>query len=162
MPTPAPPAHRDLDDEALIDAFESLSLDRDAWVHRSHLRVAVIYLGRFGFDGALEHMRQRIQSFNRAKDIKDSKTTGYHETLTVAWLRVIADALDVMSRPPANSIEFLRQNQQLLDKTLLRRHYSSDRMLTDEAKRQFVEPDLEPLPGLFRGGAGIPSVKKPG
>jgi hypothetical protein len=122
----------------------------------------VLYLGRFGFDGALEQMRQRIQSFNQAKGIKDSKTTGYHETLTVAWLRVIADALDVMSRPPGNSIEFCRQNQHLLDKTLLRRHYSSDRMLSDEAKRQFVEPDLEPLPGVFRAGAGIPSVKKPG
>jgi hypothetical protein len=162
MPTPAPPAHRDLDDEALIEGFESHSLDRDAWVHRSHVRVAVLYLARFGYDGALEQMRQRIQSFNQAKGIKDSKTSGYHETLTVAWLRVIADALDVMSRPPGNSIEFCRQNQHLLDKTLLRRHYSSDRMLSDEAKRQFVEPDLEPLPGVFRGGAGIPSVKKTG
>ena len=161
MPTHASGSYQELDDAALLSGFESQSLNLETWVHRSHVRVAVLYLSRFGFDAALERMRERIQSFNRAKGIKDTKSSGYHETLTVAWLRVIANALDVMARPPANSLEFCRQNQHLLDKTFLRRHYSSDRMLTDEAKRQFVEPDLEPLPAVFRSGAGIPGLKKP-
>jgi hypothetical protein len=161
MTTPAPHSYQEPNDAALIDGFESQSLPLESWVHRSHVRVAVLYLSRFGFDGALERLRTRIQAFNQAKGVKDTKSSGYHETLTVAWLRVIANALDVMSRPPANSLEFCRQHEHLLDKTLLRRHYSSDRMLTEEAKRQFVEPDLEPLPGVFRSGAGIPSLKKP-
>ena len=161
MPTHAPGTYQELDDAALLSGFESQSLNVETWVHRSHVRVAVLYLSRFGFDAALERMRERIQAFNRVKGIKDTKSTGYHETMTVAWLRVIANALDVMSRPPANSLEFCRQNEHLLDKAFLRRHYSSDRMLTDEAKRHFVEPDLKPLPGLFRSGEGIPSLKKP-
>ena len=156
-----PASYRDLDDTALLKGFEELSLPLESWVHRSHVRVAVLYLTRYGFDGGLDRMRKHIQAFNQAKGVKDSPSSGYHETLTVAWFRVIAHALEVMSRPPANSLEFCRQNDFLLDKTLLRRHYTSERMLTDEAKKKFIEPDLAPLPGVLREGAGIPALKKP-
>ncbi|MGH7742818.1 MAG: hypothetical protein ACRENS_12455, partial [Candidatus Eiseniibacteriota bacterium] len=59
---------------------------------------------------------------------------------------VIGAALEVNSRTPASSMEFIRLNPQLLDKTLLRRYYTRERMINAEAKAQFVAPDLEPLP----------------
>ena len=136
----------ELDDAALLDGFERHTLPREAWTHRSHVRVAMLYVSRLGFDGALEQMRQRIQAFNHSKRISDSLKTGYHETLTVAWLRVVSAALVAAAKPPVDSIEFCRQNPALLDKTLLRRYYTRGRMITEEAKRSFVDPDLEPLP----------------
>lgn len=139
----------DLDDAALLAGFEQLTLPIESWTHRSHVRVASLYTSRFGFDQGLAKMRSGIQAYNKAKGVKDSKEGGYHETLTVAWLTVVAAALEVNPRPPASSLEFIRLNDHLLDKTLLRRHYSRERMLSDEAKARFVEPDLEPLPTLY-------------
>lgn len=137
----------ELDDAALLDGFERHTLPREAWTHRAHVRVAMLHVRRLGFDAALERMRARIQAFNHAKGITDSLTTGYHETLTVAWLRVVAAAVAAAAaEPPADSIEFCDRNPDLLDKTLLRRYYTRERMLTEDAKRAFVEPDLEPLP----------------
>jgi hypothetical protein len=149
VPAPDSNAAALLDDQALLTGFEKLALPIEAWTHQSHVRVAMMYAARFGFQRGLERMRAGIQAFNGAKGVKNSRSEGYHETLTVAWFTVIAAALEVNSRAPANSLEFVRLNPQLLDKTLLRRHYTSDRMQTEEAKQGFVAPDLEPLPALL-------------
>lgn len=90
-------------------------------------------------------LRAGIQAYNREHHVPEGLRSGYHETLTVAWLRLVGarmgsddDALD--------SDSFCDRHPELLDKSLLRTFYSRERIVTAEAKRAFVEPDREPLP----------------
>jgi hypothetical protein len=68
-----------------------------------------------------------------------------HETVTVAWLHIVA-AMIHHRGPGANSCAFCDENPHLLVKTLLRLYYTRGRIVTVEAKAQFVAPDIAPLP----------------
>jgi hypothetical protein len=68
----------------------------------------------------------------------------YHETLTVAWTRLVA--VHVRDHDEADFGSFIERNEGLLDRSLLSRHFSREVMQSDQARRTFVEPDLIPLP----------------
>jgi hypothetical protein len=78
-----------MDDDAFLARFESASIPLEEWNHKEHLRVAWTYLRRHGLEGATERMREGIRRFNASKGIEDTLETRYHETLTVAWLRIL-------------------------------------------------------------------------
>jgi hypothetical protein len=68
---------------------------------------------------------------------------GYHETITVAFVRVIASRMEGGDYPT-----FRERNPELFDRTLtaLLRHYTKERLHSPEARRAFIEPDVKPLP----------------
>jgi|GEM_PF-2991753 hypothetical protein len=55
-------------------------------------------------------------------------------------------AANRLTGPHESSAEFCAAHPELLDKLLLRRFYSRERIMTLQAKAEFVEPDLTPLP----------------
>lgn len=132
-------------DEQFLQAFESQAIPVERWNHRAHLRVAVIYLLRYPFDEALRRMRSGIQAYNSANGVEDSPTSGYHETITQAWLHIVWVMLRQYG-PSCTADAFLDEHPQLAQKTLLRLFYSRERIMSPEAKTRFVEPDLAPLP----------------
>jgi hypothetical protein len=132
-------------DAELIDAFESCLIPLESWKHRTHLRVAWIYLDRHGLDGAIERMRVGIPKLNAANAIIDGIDMGYHDTVTVAWLKII-EATRRAYGLEADSETFLDSHTQLHSKVLLRLFYSRERIMSAEAKVRFIEPDLAPLP----------------
>jgi hypothetical protein len=133
------------DDEALLRAFESFSIPRDRWRHRDHLRVAYLLLSRHPFDEALSRFRKGVKAINAVHGVVDAPDRGYHETMTVAWLRVV-DAMRREYGPAESSEAFCDRHPELHPKTLLRLFYSRRRMMSAEAKARFVEPDLTALP----------------
>lgn len=141
-----PSSNVSVDDAELLDAFRTCTLPYHEWCHRLHVRLAYLFLARHPFEEALRTFRGLLQSYNLAQDVPESLTSGYHETLTVGWLRLIAARMPV---PPAStdSESFCASNPDLLDKSLLRGYYSAARLVSWNAKRQFVPPDLQPLPG---------------
>jgi hypothetical protein len=68
----------------------------------------------------------------------------YHETLTLAWTRLVAAHLDSCDRP--TFAEFMNENPALLDAGLPERHFSPTTLWGARARREWVEPDLSPLP----------------
>lgn len=90
-------------------------------------------------------MRASIQRFNTATQTPEAIDRGYHETVTQAWLRLIAAAL-ASDSAPRTSKAFLDAHLELGEKRVLRQFYSRERLMAREAKRGFVEPDLAPLP----------------
>ncbi|MFS6827277.1 hypothetical protein [Cyanobium sp. ATX-6F1] len=73
--------------EALVVAFEAGTLPRARWTHEAHLVVALKTLEQRPFNAALEHLRTRIRAYNEATGTANSDHSGYHETLTVHFLR---------------------------------------------------------------------------
>jgi len=131
-------------DAELRTAFESCTLPRALWNHRAHVRMGYLYAAQHPFDVALGRMRQSIQKYNRSQQVPDAPGRGYHETITVAFMRLVCDKL-TRSGPFPSSDAFCDSHPEFLDKSLLLRFYSKDRIETEEARRTFVEPDLAEL-----------------
>jgi hypothetical protein len=129
-----------------IDNFESAAIPLSQFNHRAHVTVAYLYIRRHGLEGALERMRAGIHAYNAAHKVPVSPTGGYHETVTVAWMRLIAGAINAYG-PGADAAGFFEEHPYLLCRTLLRVFYSRERIMSAEAKAGFVEADLARLPG---------------
>jgi hypothetical protein len=145
-----------MDDAELQSKFEDLSLPFDQWTHRAHLRIAYCYLRQHPFAVALERIRAGIKAYNAANKVPESPTSGYNETTTVAFVRLVDATMraygDVM--PTADSQAFCEMHPQLSHKHILRLFYSPQRRMHPQAKTRFIEPDLTALPDPQRA-AGI-------
>ena len=109
--------------------------------HREHLRLAWLSLSREGEQQGAATTIATIQRFAAAHGASEK----YHETITRFWLRLVAHHLD--ADPPASSFDdFLSHSPRLLDTGLMRRHYRPETLAGERARREWVEPDLVPLP----------------
>jgi hypothetical protein len=135
-----------LNDQELQSAFETCTLPRDAWIHRAHVRMAFLYSQQHPFSEALDRMRTSIKAYNLSQQIPESPDRGYHETITVVFMRLVHDAL-LRNGPFPTSDSFCDHHPELLDKSVLRKFYSRERLMSPEAKQGFIEPDLAELPG---------------
>lgn len=140
-----------MDDDAFMAAFDGATIPKQRWRHRDHVRAAWLHLARAPFDEALPRLRAGIRRLNAAHGVVEAVDRGYHETLTHAWLRLV-DTTRRAHGPEVDSDAFCDRHPHLLAPTLLRLYYTRDRIVSPEAKRRFVEPDLAPLP---RVGAGL-------
>ena len=137
-----------LPDHELLRQFEDLSLPHSSWTHRAHLKVAFLYLRDNPFDIALKRMRSGIQTYNAANQVEESQFSGYNETTTHAFLRIVQATMkaygDIFPTPDADS--FCDTHPQLQTKHLMRLFYTPERRRHPDAKEIFVEPDLTNLP----------------
>ncbi len=128
-----------------IENFESAAIPLAEFNHRAHITVACLYLRALPLDQATDRMRRGIHHFNAVHKVESTQTSGYHETRTLAWIRVPHSVM-TNHGPGATVEEFLEQHPFLLCRTLLRLYYTKDRILSAEARRAWVKPDLAPLP----------------
>jgi ribosomal protein S18 acetylase RimI-like enzyme len=135
-------------DDAFLRAFEECTLPAAGWNHRAHVRVAYLYASRHGLADAIERMRASIQRYNAASQTPDTLDRGYHETITLAFMRLIF-AANLHTGPHADSRAFCERHPELLDKQALSRFYSRDRIKTWDAKQSFAFPDRCPLPTVI-------------
>jgi len=136
------------DDDAFLQHFEAQTILRADWNHRSHLRIAYIYLTRLPFATALNKMRVGVRAYNAANGIEDTPTSGYHETMTCAFMHLVYSTLCQYGASESSS-QFLDEHSQLNSKRILLLFYSLNRIMSAEAKACFIEPDLAPLPRVL-------------
>lgn len=130
------------EDAELLARFHRQGFTRAEWTHEMHVRMGWIHLRRWSFDDALNRMRDGIRALNESSGVVNDDSGGYHETITRAWLTLIATAASNAS----DSAVFLRETPEMRDKGLLLRHYSEDVLKRREARLKWMQPDVVPLP----------------
>jgi hypothetical protein len=110
--------------------FERCEYGLQEFGHREHLKVAWTYLQLYGYDAALVRMREGLLRFSAHHN-----RSGYNETITVFWMRKL------QAHQGEDPNDILRS----ADKEMLFRHFSRERAMSEEAKRQWIEPDLLPI-----------------
>jgi hypothetical protein len=137
-----------MDDADLLHQFESLTLPFAQWTHRAHVRVAFCYLREFSFEESAARIRTGIRAYNAANNVPDGPTSGYNETTTIAFLRLVDATMRAYGSvmPTADSEAFCNMHPHLMHKEVLRLFYSPQRRMHPAAKAQFIEPDLTGLP----------------
>ena len=129
------------DDRRFLGRFEDCTLTESEWTHLAHIRVAWVCLALEPADTALERICRGILRFNTTVL---GRPEMYHETVTVAFTRLVANR-----RRVGEAWEmFANRIDDFLDRKtpVLLRYYSADRLFSDEARVRFVDPDLAELP----------------
>lgn len=131
----------------LVAAFDSATVPASEWTHQAHLVVATWHVYHLGAAAALNVMRTGIIRLNGAHGTPNSDTRGYHETITCAYITLIDDVLAASrARSVLEAIEAVLSSP-LEAPGVLSAYYSRERLLSVEARRAWVPPDLRPLPG---------------
>jgi hypothetical protein len=130
---------------ALVRRFEDCTLPREEWTHAAHLTVALWHLLQFDWPEASAHVRARIKRYNAAHGILTTPTGGYHETLTLFWLRTVRRFLEAERNEARALVHLANELTATHDKGLPLSHYTRARLFSPEARAGWVEPDLIPL-----------------
>jgi hypothetical protein len=119
----------------LLQKFLCGDVDGRDFHHADHLRVAFELLRSHNFRDALAAYSAALQAMaGRA-----GNPGAYHETMTVAFLSLIAE--HSATGQYAGFDAFIRDHAELMDKSILERWYSPERLKSDIARRTFVLPD---------------------
>jgi hypothetical protein len=114
------------DDPFLAD-FEAGRIAPSEFPHERHVLVAWSLSRRYSHEEAFARLAAGIKDIAARAGIPDK----YHETMTRAWFELISRADSLEAHP------------ELLDRALLGRYYSRERL--EAGRHGWLEPDLEPL-----------------
>src|SRR5215472_9925397 len=125
MPTDCPDLERFVRGEIAAASFP----------HREHVRMAFEMLRRHDFAETVLHFSRPLRSIAQ----QAGKPQAFHQTLTIAFLSLIAERLE--DRPWEEFAAFARDNQDLRDKGVLARWYRPERLASERARRTFLLPE---------------------
>jgi hypothetical protein len=131
-----------------IDQFERGTLPKPRWTHGAHLGVGAWYLVSFPEDEAIERVRAGIQNYNECVGTVNTPDSGYHETLTRFWLKIIAAQVsDLPSASRRLTVqEKLKAIRRVVEefggqRDLFKKYYSFDVVSSREARARWVLPN---------------------
>ena len=133
--------------ERVGEGLLTRTLPRLEWTHEAHLAATTYLLLRHPEIDLDEELPGLIRRYNESVGGVNSDTEGYHETITRVFLRGVRLFLE-----EADPTE---PQHQLVNELLLSpmgrrdwpfRFYSRERLLSVEARREFLEPDLAAMP----------------
>jgi len=128
---------RTIDPGELLADFISGRLDPKAFPHREHVRLSYELLERHSFPEALLHLAQGL----RRLAAKAGHLERYHETITAAFLSLIAER---RWRADYDNFEhFEKANPDLLQKEFLARIYPATVLTSQMARETFVLPQSQ-------------------
>ncbi len=136
---------------SLVRSFEERTLPKSEWTHAAHLTVGLYYCFKHGFGAAKNLMGDGIYWLNDAHGTPNNETSGYHETLTFFWLRIISHFIEDNSGE--TSLSNLANNlvESFADTKIAFRFYSRELLFSPLARERYVKPDLENFPLTANG-----------
>ena len=138
-------------DDAAIDHIAigllNRRLPKAEWTHAAHF-AAALWLARYNpallappVIGAI------IRSYNDATGTPNTDSGGYHETITVASMRAaVAHLARFPATAPLHDVTNALIASPLGRSDWLLAHWRRDTLFSVTARRQWVAPDLAPLP----------------
>ena len=133
--------------DGFIQEFAAGTFSRTGWNHAAHLTVAGCYLQMYPQPEATRRIRAGIRHYNECQGIANTVDSGYHETLTLFWISQATHHL-AQYGPGLSRADKVRQLVEALAprRDLYRDYYSFDVVLSQQARREWVAPDMKPLP----------------
>jgi hypothetical protein len=137
----------DAEIEHLGERFLACALPKEDWTHEAHLATTTWLLLKRPDIHVDTDLPNLIRRFNESVGGVNSDTEGYHETITRVFLAGVR--LFLSEADPSAPVHEL-VNELLMSPMGGRewplRFYSRERLLSVEARRSFVPPDLAALP----------------
>jgi hypothetical protein len=130
----------DAEIEVLVARFESCELPPAEVSHRVHIAMSAWCFLKLPERQAAARIYEGLQRY-----VNWHKIDIYNETITWFWIKQIAQAVASLE---AGRPAFALVNDVMArfgDSRLIFTYYTRERLQTAEARRQWIEPDLQPL-----------------
>ncbi len=129
------------DIEHIARGLIARTLPKSGWTHAAHF-AAALWLLRDRGDAAFHAMPPLIRAYNESTGVANTDSSGYHETITRASLRLARAWLAERSCMPLHAAlaELLAGPHGRSDWPLT--YWSRERLFSVAARRSWVEPDL--------------------
>ena len=121
----------------VVAKFERLEYGLQEFTHTRHVTVASWYLCTLTREEALVHIRVGLQLF-----IAHHGRQGYHETITRFWMELLGEFLRNLPEEMSKVEKINRAVAGHADKEILFHYYSREFVMSDAARREWVEPDV--------------------
>lgn len=133
--------HYQFNDEEFELQFEKGTFPPALFTHEAHLRLAWVYIGKYGIERACDKLCYEIRQFDKLH----GDGSKFNKTVTIAAARAV---YHFMLKSNSDSfaallIEFPRLKTAFKD--LLDQHYAFDVFSNETAKVSYVEPDILPF-----------------
>ncbi|MEM6809806.1 MAG: hypothetical protein AAGA41_00260 [Pseudomonadota bacterium] len=115
--------------------FENLEIPAPDFHHEDHVKVAFEMLEAYDFLEASTRYATTIRTMACRVGVPEK----FNVTITLAFMSLVAERKSLC--PAADLDTFLAKNNDLLDKHVLRRWYSDERLTSAKARRLFLLPD---------------------
>ena len=128
-------------DDEYEQVFASYRLKPGMFSHEAHLRLAYIHITKYGPKQAEINMCDQIKGYAESLGYYDK----FNKTVTIASVKTMHHFMD---KSNTNSFEGLMQEfPQLLNdfRGILSQHYGFNVFADKRAKKEYVEPDLQPF-----------------
>jgi hypothetical protein len=127
-------------------AFLDHSLPAAEWTHEAHIATcAWLHIERPDIDPPRD-LPRLISAFNLAKGGVNDDSSGYHETITQAYVRGVRSFLDDLPRGSLSDRINAVLSSPIGTRDWPLRFWSRDILYSVAARRRWIEPDLAPLP----------------
>ena len=125
----------------LVRLFEDATIPHDDWKHAEHLVVALYYLTTHDLDTAYQKMKSGIMNLLvRGFGVDLTKEMPYHETITLFWMRTVADYN--AARNGTSLLEKANEIAYKWDKDYPLKFYTRELLFSDRARAEFVDADI--------------------
>jgi hypothetical protein len=133
--------HHLLSDQQFEDKFKNCTLAPIIFTHEAHLRIAYIYVTKYGFAKATKFLCQQLSLYDK----KFGDGTKFNKTVTVASAKVVHHF--ICKSKSKGFIGLLHEFPRLKSnfKALIKKHYSLNIFIDKTAKHEYLEPDLLPF-----------------
>lgn len=136
-----PPWDTDESLAAFIKGFEEGTYPKEQWTHQAHVAMAAWYLTGYPLPEATRIIRAAIPAYNVAQGGKNTETSGYHESLTIFWIWIVAGFLaGLPAFMPRREMVAAAAGRYGAERTLHKRFYEYDVVNDTEARRVWVAP----------------------
>jgi hypothetical protein len=133
--------HFELTDVEFENQFSNCSLDPTVFNHEAHLRLAWIHVSKYGTDKAIENITNQLQNFVASLGAGDK----YNKTVTISAIRAMHHFM--LKSETTDFKNFISENPRLKNnfKELLSSHYTTDIFTSEQAKKEYLQPELVPF-----------------
>ena len=130
----------------LVHQFEKGTLPKERWTHEAHFVMALWYCCQQPLPQAIEFIKEGIKKYNVSAGGENTDHSGYHETITVFYIRqiinyVLQNCVDKQFESKLKGLWL----QEFLAKDFPLTYYSRELLMSKEARRNWLAPDLQPL-----------------
>ena len=135
----------DAEVDGFVEAFSARTLPKACWTHAAHLLTGAWYVHGLGEAEATERMRREVMAYNVAVGGQNTATSGYHETVTMFWIKVLAGRSRVCVGMERGAFARAMVREFGGDREVLERYYGFDVVRSVEARREWVAPTVVAL-----------------
>lgn len=133
----------------VVRKFEQCEYGLTEFTHLRHVTVACWYLctteTRTGVANTLDNSSEALKRMRTGLErfIAHHGKQGYHETITRFWIELLDSYLRKFAADTPIATKVNRTVECYGNKEILYSYYTRDRVISEEAKREWIEPDLQ-------------------